>query len=45
MRLFVKRVHRDDAMIAELESEVSAFLAEIETRVAALKARYEKEAA
>jgi hypothetical protein len=32
-------------MIAELESEVSAFLAEIETRVADLKARYEKEAA
>jgi len=45
MRLFVKRVPRDDAMIAELESEVSAFLAEIETRVADLKARYEKEAA
>lgn len=43
MRLFVKRVPRDDAMIAELEREVSTFLAEIETRVADLKARYEKD--
>ncbi len=43
MRLFVKRVDRDDAMIAELEAEVSAFLAEIDETVAKLRAAYEPE--
>lgn len=43
MRLFIKRVPRDDAMISELEREVSAFLDEVEKRVADLSARYAKE--
>lgn len=46
MRLFVKRVERDDAAVAEIENEVRLFLAEIEEKVAALRSRYEqKEAA
>lgn len=40
MRLFVKRVHRDDAMVAELEQEVAAFLAELDAKVTALRSRY-----
>ena len=40
MRLFVVRLHRDDGMIAELESEVSAFLAEVDQTVADLRAQY-----
>lgn len=45
MRLFVKRVPRDDALIAILEKEVLAFLAEIEETVEALKQRYAQRAA
>lgn len=46
MQLFVQRVERDDAMIAELETEVTAFLAEVDQTVAALRERYTmKEAA
>jgi hypothetical protein len=47
MRLIVIRLHRDDAMIAELEREVSSFLAEVETTVTALRSQFEpqKEAA
>lgn len=46
MRLFVQRLHRDDALIADLEKEVSAFLAELDSTVADLVARYrQKEAA
>lgn len=45
MRLFVKRVDRDDAAIAEIETEVRAFLVEIDAKVSALLAQYEKEAA
>jgi hypothetical protein len=41
MRLFVQRVPRDDAAIAELEREVTAFLAEVDDMVAQLRARYE----
>ena len=41
MRLFVKRVHRDDARIAELETEVAAFLEEVRQTVEQLRARYE----
>lgn len=41
MRLFVQRVERDAAMIADLEAEVSAFLAEIDAKVTALRERYE----
>ena len=45
MQLFVKRHHRDDARIAELESLVTEFLAEVDADVAALTAIYRKEAA
>lgn len=47
MRLLVIRLHRDDAMIAELEAEVSTFLAEVEETVSTLRNQYEpqKEAA
>ena len=40
MRLFVKRVPRDDALIADLERQVSEFLEEVKTRVAALNAKF-----
>lgn len=40
MRLFVKRVHRDDEKIAELEREVIAFLQEVREKVAELQALY-----
>lgn len=40
MRLFVKRLPRDDARIAELEAEVTAFLAEIDTAMANLGKLY-----
>lgn len=45
MRLFVERVRRDDAMIAELEGHVRDFLGEIDETVAKLRAAYEREAA
>lgn len=45
MQLFVKRHHRDDARIAELEGLVTEFLAEVDADVAALTAIYRKEAA
>jgi putative phage-type endonuclease len=45
MRLFVKRVHRDDEMIAELEREVSAFLADLDAKVAQLQALYVRDQA
>lgn len=35
-RLFVKRLHRDDALIADLEREVSTFIAELDAKLAAL---------
>lgn len=37
LSLFVKRVHRDDLMIAELEREVEAFLEEVTAIVKALE--------
>lgn len=40
MQLFIKRVPRNDALIAEIEREVLAFLAEVQTTVARLKATY-----
>jgi len=40
MRLFVKRLERDDARIAELEAEVTAFLSEIDATVAELTRIY-----
>jgi putative phage-type endonuclease len=47
MRLIVIRLHRDDAMIAELEAEVGKFLAEVDATVATLRNQYapQKEAA
>lgn len=43
MSLFVKRLHRDDTRIGELEREVEAFLSELETKLAALRQKYEPE--
>jgi len=40
MALFVKRVHRDDAMISKLEREAVAFLNELDATVAQLRSRY-----
>lgn len=41
MRLFVKRVNRDDAFIAELEREVMSFLSELEDKLRKLKDKYD----
>lgn len=43
MRLFIKRLDRDDKRIAELEEQVSEFLDELDRKVAALRAAYEPE--
>lgn len=43
MRLFVKRVERDDERIAELEKEVSAFLRELDEKVDCLRGIYERD--
>lgn len=40
MRLFVRRVDRDDALIADLEAKVSDFLAETDAKVEALTRLY-----
>lgn len=40
MQLFVKRVHRNPVMIAELEKEARAFLAEVDATVAELTAKF-----
>jgi len=40
MRLFVKRIERDDAEIARLEGLVTEFLFELDTKLSALKAAY-----
>lgn len=45
MRLFVVREKRNDALIAELEEEVSRFLAEVDETVSKLRERYMQEAA
>lgn len=44
MRLFVKRIDRDDQAIAKLEKDVAEFIGEIDAKVAALKARFGEEA-
>jgi hypothetical protein len=41
MRLFVKRVERDDKLIKELETEVVQFLTELRSTVAQLRHKYE----
>lgn len=45
MRLFVKRVERDDGHIATLETEVATFLNEVREKVDALRFKYEPQAA
>lgn len=40
MRLFVRRIERDDTTIAELETEVRVFLAEVDETVRLLTDRY-----
>ena len=45
MRLFVQRVERDDAMIGDLEREVSDFLSDLNGKVAQLQALYGLKAA
>ncbi|WP_298704558.1 lambda exonuclease family protein [uncultured Variovorax sp.] len=45
LRLWVKRLHRDDAQIAKDEAAVVAFLAEVDARVAKLLGTGEMEAA
>jgi hypothetical protein len=40
MRLHITRVHRDDKMIADLETQVREFLLELEKKLAQLTARY-----
>lgn len=46
MRLFIKRVKRDDRRIAELESEIAAFLLEMAVKLSELNNLYgEREAA
>lgn len=45
MRLLVRRINRNDDMIAELEKEVAAFLKEVESKVLGLRQLYEKQEA
>jgi putative phage-type endonuclease len=45
MRLFVKRLERDDKRIAELEEMVAEFIAELDDKVTQLTGLYQKEAA
>jgi len=44
MQLHVRRVERDDELIAEIEAAVSAFLAEVDAKVEALTSMYRKAA-
>lgn len=41
MQMFVKRVHRDPVLIAELEREVATFLAEVDDTIKQLRQRYQ----
>jgi predicted phage-related endonuclease len=45
MRLFVKRVARDDKRIKELETEIAGFLLEMAVKLSELNSIYNKEAA
>jgi hypothetical protein len=45
LQIFVKRVMRDETIIASMEDEARAFLAELEDKLKALDARYPVEAA
>lgn len=42
MRLFVKRIHREEAVIESLAGEITGFLFEVDRTVAALEARYRR---
>lgn len=42
MQLFIKRIERDDKLIAEMESDVQSFLSEIDAKVELLKSKYGK---
>jgi len=41
MKLFIKRVDRDNALIAELEQEVMKFISELDNKIAQLKEKYD----
>jgi putative phage-type endonuclease len=41
MQMWIKRVHRDSARIAELEGEITQFIRELEAKVDKLTRRYE----
>lgn len=41
MKLFVKRLHRDDAKIREIEEEIAAFLLEMAVKLSQLNSLYE----
>ena len=41
MQLFMKRVERDNTMIAELEQEVMKFLSELDDKISKLKEKYD----
>lgn len=45
MRLFIKRIARDEKMISDMEKEVLAFLRELESKVQGLRQAYEKQEA
>lgn len=40
MQLHITRIHRDDGLISQLETEVRIFLAELDAKLAALTSRY-----
>lgn len=44
MQLFVKRLHRDDGSIADLESDVRIFLVEVDAKIATLTALHRRAA-
>lgn len=41
MQMFVKRIPRDDVLIAQLEKDVADFVAELDAKVAALRNKFE----
>lgn len=45
MSYWCKRVHRDEKLVAQLESDVELFLAELDEKLAALRAKFLQEAA
>jgi hypothetical protein len=45
LRLFIKRIHRDDKRINELETEIAAFLLEIAVKLSELNSLYGDKAA